>query len=135
MLSPPLSSILSRSLRFAKAYSLAPAHYKENTATMGPIPAISDYQPTVVPQGLLLKDASLLLDNPYMPLESGYAATPDGMHHVAVTTYMRHCTGAMIDWWVGFIHHTNYYLLWHPRDHLFSDWEGPRDNTSTYIGS
>lgn len=108
---------------------------REHPADMGQIPALSDYQPTVIPQALLLKDANLLLDHPYLPLESGFAVAPDGMHHAAATTYMRHCTGAMVDWWFGFVHTTAHYLLWHPRDHIFSDWEGPRDNASTYIGT
>jgi hypothetical protein len=84
--------------------------------------------------GLPLKEANLLLSNPYLPLEAGVAITEDGMHHIAASTYMRDCTGAMLDWWFGWIHHTEHYKLWHPRDHLFSDWEGPRDNTSTYVG-
>lgn len=29
---------------------------------------------------------------------------------------------------------TEQYKLWHPRDHVFSDWERPRDNKSQYIG-
>jgi hypothetical protein len=56
------------------------------------------------------------------------------MHHVAASTYMPDCTAAMIDWWFGWIHNTEQYKLWHPKDHVFSDWEGPRDNNSTYIG-
>ncbi|KAL4889703.1 hypothetical protein BDV59DRAFT_205058 [Aspergillus ambiguus] len=101
---------------------------------MSIIPRIEDYDPTAKPQALLLKDAHLLLEHPYLPLETGWAVAPDGMHHVAVSTYMRHCTGAMFDWWFGFIHKTEHYKLWHPRDHVFSDWDGPRENSSTYIG-
>lgn len=40
----------------------------------------------------------------------------------------------MIDWWFGFIHTTDQYIWWHPRDHVFSSWSGPRNNDSTYIG-
>ena len=29
----------------------------------------------------------------------------------------------MIDWWLGFLHHTEEYKWWHPRDHVWSDWE------------
>ncbi|OCL11095.1 hypothetical protein AOQ84DRAFT_374317 [Glonium stellatum] len=47
---------------------------------------------------------------------------------------MKGCTGRMIDWWFGWIHNTEQYKLWHPRDHAFSDWEGPRENNSTYVG-
>ena len=84
--------------------------------------------------GLALKDAKLLLEYPYLPMEAGVAITEDGMCHVAASTYMKDCTGPMIDWWFGWVHKTEQYLLWHPRDHVFSDWEGPRDNNSTYIG-
>ncbi|CAI7595590.1 unnamed protein product [Penicillium pancosmium] len=84
--------------------------------------------------GLALKDARLLLEHPYLPMEAGVAHTEDGMTHIAASTYMKSCTGAMIDWWFGWIHNTGQYKIWHPRDHVFSDWEGPRENNSTYIG-
>jgi len=83
---------------------------------------------------LRLQDAKLLLEHDYLPFEAGYAVNADGMHHIAASTYMRGCSGQMLDWWFGFIHTTEQYKLWHPRDHVFSDWEGPRDNNSTYIG-
>ncbi|KAJ9647978.1 hypothetical protein H2201_001346 [Coniosporium apollinis] len=86
------------------------------------------------PEPLLLKDVKLLLEHDYLPFEVGYAINADGMHHIAASTYMKGCTGRMIDWWFGWIHHTEQYKLWHPRDHVFSDWEGPRENNSTYIG-
>jgi hypothetical protein len=85
-------------------------------------------------QPLLLKDAKVLLENEYLPFESGYAINRDGMYHIAASTFMRNCTGDMIDWWFGYIHDTETYKLWHPRDHVFSDWEGPRNNDSKYIG-
>ncbi|KAJ6036145.1 hypothetical protein N7540_000424 [Penicillium herquei] len=90
--------------------------------------------PSVLQSGLRLSDAKLLLENPYLPMEAGVAVTEDGHHHIAGSTYMKGSTGAMIDWWFGWIHTTEQYKLWHPRDHVFSDWEGPRDNNSTYIG-
>jgi hypothetical protein len=83
---------------------------------------------------LLLKDAKALLEHDYLPFEAGYAINADGMYHVAASTYMRGCTGDMVNWWFGYIHKTPEYLLWHPRDHISSDWEGPRKNDSTYIG-
>ncbi len=86
------------------------------------------------PKPLLLKDASSLLTHDYLPLETGYAINLEGMHHIASSTWMPNCTGAMVDWWFGWIHTTEQYLLWHPRDHVFSDWDGPRENNSTYIG-
>lgn len=98
------------------------------------IPPLDQYNPTKLPQALLIKDAPLLLEHNYLPLEAGYAIAPDGMHHVAASTYMRGCSGKMIDWWFGWIHRSDQYKLWHPRDHVFSDWSGPRENNSTYIG-
>lgn len=78
---------------------------------------------TILPAayGLPLKNAKLLLSNDYLPLEAGVALTEDGMHHIAASTYMKWSTGAMIDWWFGWIHTTDQYKLWHPRDHVFSD--------------
>ena len=90
---------------------------------------------SAIPSGnLALKDAKLLLAHPYLPMEAGIVVTEDGMCHVAASTYMKGSTGPMIDWWFGWIHHTEQYKIWHPRDHVFSDWEGPRENNSTYIG-
>jgi DAPG hydrolase PhiG domain len=67
-------------------------------------------------------------------LEAGCGLTEDNMYHIAASTYMHKCSAEMIDWWFGFIHTTDQYKLWHPRDHVFSDWEGPRENKSEYIG-
>lgn len=89
---------------------------------------------TSLQPGLALSDVKVLLENPYLPMEAGVSVTNDGLYHVAASTYMKGSTGAMIDWWFGWIHTTDQYKLWHPRDHVFSDWEGPRDNNSTYIG-
>ncbi|KAJ9610536.1 hypothetical protein H2200_005313 [Cladophialophora chaetospira] len=83
---------------------------------------------------LRLKDAQKLLQNDYLSVEAGHGLTSDGMYHIAASTYMPECTAEMIDWWFGFIHTTEQYRLWHPRDHVFSDWEGPRNNQSQYIG-
>jgi hypothetical protein len=96
---------------------------------------MSTAPPTSNPPGaLLLTEVSHLLTHKYTPLETGYARLTNGMHFVAAHTYMPHVTAAMIDWWFGYIHTTDQYQLWHPRDHVFSDWEGPRNNDSTYVG-
>ena len=94
----------------------------------------SEQDPTVSPIPLRLCEAKLLLQHPYLPLEAGHGLTTDNMRHVAASTYMPGVTAGMIDWWFGFIHTTEHYKLWHPRDHVFSDWEGPRENRSSYIG-
>jgi len=83
---------------------------------------------------LLLSEAPLLLKSPYHSVESGYATNSEGMANIAANTYMPNCTSAMISWWFGYIRETETYKLWHPSDHVFSAWEGPRDNNSTYIG-
>ncbi|KAK5261361.1 hypothetical protein LTR40_002369 [Exophiala xenobiotica] len=87
------------------------------------------------PQTMLrLDEAGFLLEHEYLPIETGHGLTSDNMYHVAASTYMPNCTAEMIDWWFGFIHNTEQYKLWHPRDHIFSDWEGPRENNSQYVG-
>jgi hypothetical protein len=83
---------------------------------------------------LRLQDTKLLLSAPYHSVETGWAFNSDGMAHIAATTYMPNCTSAMIAWWFGWIHTTEQYKLWHPTDHIWSSWEGPRNNDSTYIG-
>jgi hypothetical protein len=83
---------------------------------------------------LRLDEAPLLLQNDYLPVEAGSGLASDGLWHVAASTYMPQCSAQMIDWWFGYIHTTEQYKLWHPRDHVFSDWEGPRDNKSEYVG-
>lgn len=93
----------------------------------------SEYDPTEQAQALLLRDAPLLLSNPYLPMECGVGYTPDGMTHIAASTVMKNVTGAMIDWWFGWIENTEQYKLWHPRDHVYSAWKGPHGN-SKYIG-
>lgn len=83
---------------------------------------------------LRLDEAPLLLANDYLPIETGTGLASDGLWHVAASTYMPDCSAAMIDWWFGWMHTTDQYKLWHPRDHVFSDWEGPRENKSQYVG-
>ncbi len=73
------------------------------------IPAKVD--PTKHPSPLCLRDAPLLLSHPYLPMESGFSLNSDGMHHIAASTYMPQCSGAMIDWWFGWIHTTDQYKL------------------------
>ena len=80
-----------------------------------------------------LDQANLLLDHRYLPLENGWLRLEDGQAHVAARTHMIGCTGAMVAWWFGFIHHTEQYLWWHPRDHVFSDWDGER-GTGRFVG-
>jgi hypothetical protein len=64
-----------------------------------------------------------LLRPGYLPFESGYADLGDGRKVVAALTRMPGCRTKMIDWWFSWLGGTDQYKLWHPTDHLFSDWE------------
>jgi hypothetical protein len=68
----------------------------------------------------------------YLPFESGYADLSDGRKVVAALTRMPGCRARMVDWWFSWLGGTDQYKLWHPTDHLFSDWEN-RIN-GKYIG-
>lgn len=80
-----------------------------------------------------LDQAGELLEHFYLPFESGWQRMEDGTIHVAARTHMIGCKGSMVEWWFGFIHHTEQYKWWHPRDHLFSDWQGER-GTGRFVG-
>lgn len=95
---------------------------------------MEEYRPTELPQALLLKDAPLLLQHDYLPLEVGFAACSDGLQHIATTTYMRDCTGDMIDWWFSWLSNSEQYKLWHPRDHVSFRWDDVEERPCNYIG-
>jgi hypothetical protein len=67
---------------------------------------------TKVPGPLLLKETHLLLTNHYLPMEMGCALNSDGMYHIAASTFMPNVTGAMIDWWFGWVTTTEQYKMW-----------------------
>jgi len=77
--------------------------------------------------------ADQLLDPGYLALESGYQRLDDGSLHVASRTPMIGCSGAMIDFWFGFLRTTEQYKWWHPKDHVWCEWIGER-GTGRYIG-
>ncbi|KAF1985332.1 hypothetical protein K402DRAFT_455291 [Aulographum hederae CBS 113979] len=91
--------------------------------------------PLVTPGPLLLNNTQVLLSptDPYLPLEAGWALNADGMYHVAATTFMPSVASPMIDWWFGYVTNTDQYRQWHPKDHIYSEWQGPHGN-STYVG-
>jgi hypothetical protein len=64
-----------------------------------------------------------LLQPGYLPLESGVLWHDDGSCTVAAYTRMPHCRAKMVHWWFGWLGGTDQYKLWHPTDHIFSDWE------------
>ena len=80
-----------------------------------------------------LSEANQLLDHQYLPMENGWVRYDDGRAHVAARTHMIGCKAHMVAWWFSFVHTTEHYLWWHPRDHVFSDWIGER-GTGTFIG-
>ena len=74
-----------------------------------------------------------LLKPGYLPLESGIEHYDDGTVTIAALTRMPHCRAKMVHWWFGWLGGTDQYKLWHPGDHLFSDWEGRVDGN--YYGA
>lgn len=82
---------------------------------------------------MLLQDANQLLDQNPHDFEDGVKLLPNGWGLVAARTEMPGCSGAMVAWWFSHIHTTAQYREWHPGDHVFSDWKGPRDQGS-FIG-
>ena len=74
-----------------------------------------------------------LLNPGYLPFESGIERYEDGTLTIAALTRMPRCRAKMVHWWFGWLGGTDQYKLWHPTDHLFSDWEG-REN-GNYIGA
>ena len=80
-----------------------------------------------------LSEANALLDHEYLPLENGWERLEDGQLHIAARTHMIGCKGEMVTWWFSWLKDTEQYRWWHPRDHVFSDWDGPR-GAGTIIG-
>lgn len=91
-------------------------------------------------RGLLLENANDLLKPGYLPLETGVTRLPDGQLQVACLTKMPGCKGRMINWWFGWLANTEHYRWWHPRDHVWTEWEtgypGPNNNPddANYVG-
>lgn len=80
-----------------------------------------------------------LLDDGYLPIETGLAVGRDGDLRVAVLTAMPGVSAEMWDWWFGW-HGSDArrYKLWHPRAHVSASWaDGPdrgRRDRSRYVG-
>ena len=48
----------------------------------------------------------------------------DGTYLVSARTPMPHVNANMVRWWFAdFLKTTEHYSLWHPKDHLWMDWE------------
>ncbi|MBG1233264.1 DAPG hydrolase family protein [Aestuariivirga litoralis] len=74
-----------------------------------------------------------LLKPGYLPIESGVVSYDDGFKTVCALARMPRCKAKMIEWWFRYLGGTEQYKLWHPVDHLFSDWEGRVPGT--HVGS
>jgi hypothetical protein len=72
---------------------------------------------------MLLEQANDLLEPGYLPLETGYQRLEDGTLLVAALTQMPGCKGYMVDWWFGYHETTEQYKLWHPEDHVWTEWD------------
>jgi len=62
-----------------------------------------------------------------LPYLSGVERLADGVLHVAVLTRMPGVSPEMIRWWFGeYMQTSEDYKRWHPRDHVWMDWEDKR---------
>ena len=52
---------------------------------------------------MFFNEADKLLDQEYIPLETGYYRLSNGQIHVAVLNRMSGCKGKMLDWWLGWL--------------------------------
>jgi hypothetical protein len=80
-----------------------------------------------------LEDVNQLLEPGYLPTESGYRFFDDGYATVSSIARMPGCSAEMVEWWFGWLGGTKDYKLWHPRDHVFCDWENREPGK--YIGA
>jgi hypothetical protein len=80
------------------------------------------------------EDRTRLLTPEVLEFESGVERFDDGVFHVAVLTPMPSASAEMISWWFGtYMHTTEHYRMWHPRDHVWMDWENK--SPGTHIGA
>jgi hypothetical protein len=79
---------------------------------------------------LRFEDAHRLLAADDIDLPSGVWRLPNGVVHVAVLTRMPEVRPGMIQWWFeDYMRTTEHYRRWHPRDHVWMDWENKRPGT------
>ena len=74
-----------------------------------------------------------LLNPGYLAVESGVVEHEGGYRTVCALARMPGVKAHMVDWWFRWLGGTDQYRLWHPTDHVFSDWEGR--TPGTHIGS
>jgi len=112
------------------------------TDTMAPLaPHVVDAMATGAVAPVLftaVEDAATMLDADE-PVETGLSVHDDGSITVNVRTAMPEVTPAMWDWWFGW-HGSDprRYKLWHPRAHLYAEWDdgadGDRRGRDRYVG-
>jgi hypothetical protein len=68
------------------------------------------------------------LDDDHGAVETAFTVHPDGSIRVNVLTPMPRVTPAMWDWWFGWHgSDSRRYKLWHPRAHLWAEWDDGDD--------
>ena len=80
-----------------------------------------------------LEEVNELLKPGYLKIESGIVDYADGFKTVCAFTRMPRCKAKMVEWWFRWLGGSDQYKWWHPRDHVFSDWEDRKPGT--HIGS
>lgn len=69
-------------------------------------------------------DPSPLLADGYTDFETGVRRLPNGTLEVAALTRMPDVRAEMVRWWFAdYMQTTEHYKRWHPKDHVWMDWE------------
>jgi hypothetical protein len=69
-------------------------------------------------------DAEEALEPGYLTEETGVSRLPDGTYKVSALTRMPKVKAHMVRWWFAdFMQTSEHYKWWHPRDHVWMDWE------------
>ena len=83
---------------------------------------------------MIYEERAQLLDPTSLEFESGVEKLEDGVYNVAVLTPMLGVRAEMIAWWFGtYMQTTEHYKMWHPRDHVWMDWEDK--SPGTHVGA
>ncbi len=72
---------------------------------------------------MLPDEVDRLVDPGYQDIETGYFRLPNGHMHVRAYTRMPRATGAMVDWWFGWMETADHYRMWEPGAHLSHEWD------------